>query len=122
MKQKFFKCSNCGKIVALVKETGIPVFCCGMAMVQMTAGTTDASAEKHVPVVKREGNILTVEVGEVVHPMEQGHHIEWISVQTNLGNQRKAVKDQPKAIFALLDGEEVEAVYAHCNLHGLWKA
>ena len=71
--------------------------------------------------VKREGNILTVEVGEVVHPMEQGHYIEWISVQTNLGNQRKAVKDQPKAIFALLDGEEVEAVYAHCNLHGLWK-
>ena len=124
MKQKFYRCENCGKIVALVKETGIPVFCCGMPMKQLSAGTTEASVEKHVPVYTREGNILTVEVGSTIHPMEKAHHIEWISIQTNYGNQRKAitVEAHPSAQFALLDGEEVEAVYAYCNLHGLWKA
>ena len=29
--------------------------------------------------------------------------------------------EAPKAVFALAD-EKPEAVYAYCNLHGLWKA
>lgn len=32
------------------------------------------------------------------------------------------LRDAPKADFALLDGEKDVAVYAYCNLHGLWKA
>ncbi|MCF0108351.1 MAG: desulfoferrodoxin, partial [Bacilli bacterium] len=49
---------------------------------------------------------------------------EWILVQTNLGNQRKVLKPNEKPVreFALLDGEKVEAVYAYCNLHGLFIA
>ena len=56
--------------------------------------------------------------------MTPEHFIEWVSIQTNQGNQRKALKpgDQPEICFALCDGDEVEAVYAYCNLHGLWKA
>ena len=30
--------------------------------------------------------------------------------------------DAPKAVFAITEGDTVEAVYAYCNLHGLWKA
>jgi superoxide reductase len=55
--------------------------------------------------------------------MLEEHYIEWIAVQTKQGNQRKALKpgEAPKACFALCDGDEVVAVYEHCNLHGLWK-
>ena len=52
------------------------------------------------------------------------HYIEWIVLQTKNGVQRKELNpgDKPEACFALCDGDEVEAVYAYCNLHGLWKA
>lgn len=124
MEQKFYICEHCGKMVALVKESGVPVMCCGQKMTEIIPGTTDAAVEKHVPVYTVENNIVHVMVGEVEHPMTPEHFIEWVSIQTNQGNQRKALKpgDQPEICFALCDGDEVEAVYAYCNLHGLWKA
>lgn len=124
MEQKFYICAHCGKIVALVKESGVPVVCCGEKMQQIIPGTTDASLEKHVPVYEVNGNNVTVKVGSVEHPMVDVHYIEWISLQTKFGNQRRALKpgDKPETCFALCDGDEVEAVYAYCNLHSLWKA
>ena len=124
MEQKFYICEHCGKMVALVKESGVPVMCCGQKMTEIIPGTTDAAVEKHVPVYTVENNIVHVKVGEVEHPMTPEHFIELVSIQTNQGNQRKALKpgDQPEICFALCDGDEVEAVYAYCNLHGLWKA
>ena len=123
MEQKFYKCAHCGKIIAVVKETGVPVMCCGQKMDELVPNTTDAAQEKHVPVVEVNGNIVTVTVGSVLHPMQLEHYIEWISLHTKQGNQRKELKpgDAPKAVFALVDGDEVEAAYAYCNLHGLWK-
>ena len=123
-KNRFYICEHCGKMVALVKESGVPVMCCGQKMTEIIPGTTDAAVEKHVPVYTVENNIVHVKVGEVEHPMTPEHFIEWVSIQTNQGNQRKALKpgDQPEICFALCDGDEVEAVYAYCNLHGLWKA
>ena len=122
MEQKFYICEHCGKMVALVKESGVPVMCCGQKMTEIIPGTTDAAVEKHVPVYTVENNIVHVKVGEVEHPMTPEHFIEWVSIQTNQGNQRKALKpgDQPEICFALCDGDEVEAVYAYCNIHGLW--
>ena len=86
--------------------------------------STDAAVEKHVPVISQEGNIVTVSVGSVEHPMIPEHYIEWISLETNKGNQRKVLQPNtpPTAQFALLDGEEVITAYAYCNLHSLWKA
>ena len=123
MEQKFYICKHCKQIVAIVRETGAPLVCCGDEMVEIKPGTTDAAVEKHVPVLEVSGNIATVTVGSVEHPMTEAHLIEWISIQTNFGNQRKTLKanDKPVAKFALLDGEKVEAVYAYCNLHSLWK-
>ena len=93
-------------------------------MEEIIAGTTDAAAEKHVPVYEVKDNKVYVTVGAVDHPMLDVHYIEWISLQTKQGNQRKALKpgDEPKAVFAICEGDEVEAVYAYCNLHSLWKA
>ena len=124
MEQKFFICETCGNIIAMVKPSGVPVVCCGKPMKQIVPNTTDAAQEKHVPVWTKEGNLVKVQVGSVAHPMIAAHYIEWVSLQTKAGNQRKALAPEqaPEVTFALTDGDEVEAVYAYCNLHGLWKA
>ncbi len=121
---KFYKCEKCGKIVGIVKGSACPTMCCGEEMVELVPGTTDAAQEKHVPVFEVQGNLVCVKVGEVTHPMLEEHYIEWIALQTKEGNQRKMLKpgDEPKACFAITDGDQVEAVYAYCNLHSLWKA
>ena len=124
MEMKFYICKHCGNIIAKVKDSGVPVICCGEKMAEIIPGTSDGAAEKHVPVFKLEGGKVLVQVGEVEHPATAEHHIEWIAVQTKFGNQRKALDPlgKPAACFALCEGDEVEAVYAYCNLHGLWKA
>ncbi len=123
MEMKFYRCKHCGQIAAIVKKTGVPLVCCGEPMEEIIPGTSDGAAEKHVPVFTVENNIVTVCVGSVAHPMLPEHYIEWISIQTKFGNQRKALKpgDEPKVCFAICEGDEVEAVYAYCNLHSLWK-
>ena len=124
MEQKFYICENCGKMVALVKESGVPVVCCGKPMNEIIPGTTDASVEKHVPTYKVEGNKVHVVIGAVEHPMTEDHYIEWVSIQTTGGNQRKPLYpgQKPEVCFSLCEGDTVEAVYAYCNLHSLWKA
>ncbi len=124
MEMKFYICEICGNIIAMVKKSGAPVSCCGQKMKELEPGTTDAAVEKHVPVFEVKDNKVLVTVGSVEHPMLAEHYIEWIAVQTTAGNQRKVLKpgDKPQACFALCDGEEIEAVYAYCNLHSLWKA
>ena len=122
---KFLQCEKCGKIVAMVNDMDCcPTKCCGEAMKEIPANTEDGAHEKHLPVYKVEGNIISVKVGEVTHPMLEAHYIQWIALETNLGNQRKQLKpgQAPEAQFALLPGEEVVAVYEYCNLHGLYKA
>ncbi|MDD4689634.1 MAG: desulfoferrodoxin family protein [Eubacteriales bacterium] len=120
---KFYRCELCGQMVAIVKETGSPLVCCGQNMIELIPGTTDAAVEKHVPVYEVEGNKVFVTVGEVAHPMTEEHYIEWVSIQTKQGNQRKNLNpgDEPKVCFSMCEGDEVEAVYAYCNLHDLWK-
>ena len=120
---KFYKCEICGKIVAMVKETPVETMCCGQAMRELVPGTTDGAAEKHVPVYTVEGNTVKVKVGSAEHPMTDAHHIEWIAIETENGNQRKELKagDKPEATFALVPRDKVKSVYEYCNIHGLWK-
>lgn len=124
MEMKFYRCKHCGQIVAIVKKTGVPIICCGEPMEEMVPGTVDASLEKHVPVYEVKDNKVVVKVGSVEHPMVEEHYIEWIALETKLGNQRKALKpgDAPEVCFSLCEGDEVLSVFEYCNLHGLWKA
>lgn len=124
MEVKFYICEHCGNIITMVKNKGVPVMCCGQKMTELIPGTTDAAVEKHIPVYQVEDSKVFVTVGTVEHPMIPEHYIEWIAVQTANGVQRKHLQpnETPKACFALCEDEEVEAVFAYCNLHGLWKA
>lgn len=124
MKQRFFRCPHCGNIIAKVKDSGVPVICCGEEMKEIIPSSFEASLEKHIPVYTVEGNKVHVVVGTVEHPMGEDHYIEWISLQTTSGNQRKLLSPgmKPEACFALCEGDEIEAVFAYCNLHSLWKS
>ncbi len=122
-KAKFFKCNTCGNLVCLINEGGGTLVCCGNEMEELTPNTVDAAVEKHVPVIEVEGNKVTVKVGSVTHPMVEEHWIQWIYLETKEGVQRKCLNpgDEPKAVFALNDGDKAVAAYEYCNLHGLWK-
>ena len=124
MEQKFLICKRCGNIVAVVKESGKPIACCGEPMQQLIPGTTDAAREKHVPVVEKDGNKVRVFVCGVTHPMADEHYIEWVSLQTKNGtySRRLSPSESPEATFVLSDGDEPIIAYAYCNLHGLWSA
>ena len=121
---KFYICEHCGNIIEYVKESGVPVMCCGQKMTELVPGTSDGAHEKHVPVVTVDGDKVTVEVGSVEHPMVEAHYIQWIVLETGKGAQRAYLNpgEAPKAEFILAEGDEVVAAYEYCNLHGLWKA
>lgn len=121
---KFYQCSHCKNIITFVDNKGVPVMCCGEKMQELVPGTTDAAQEKHVPVVEKDGNKVTVCVGSVTHPMMEEHHIAFIAIETKQGSQIKYLKadEEPKAVFSLAEGDEFVAAYEYCNLHGLWKA
>ena len=122
-KERFYACKECGAIIGAISDIDCPIFCGDKEMKPLIPNTTDAAGEKHVPVAEVEGNVVTVKVGAVEHPMVEAHHIDWIAIETTLGNQRKVLDPlgKPEAAFALLPGETVKAVYEYCNLHGLWK-
>lgn len=119
---KFYICEKCGNLVGAIHESGVPMKCCGQNMTKIEAGTVEASREKHIPVASVEGDKVVVNVGSVAHPMVPEHSIEWVYLQTDKGGQRKCLKagQEPTVTFALCDETPV-AVYAYCNLHGLWK-
>lgn len=121
---KFYKCAGCGKIAVLFRESACPTKCCGEPMVEVEPGTVDAAREKHIPEVAVDGACVEVKVGAVTHPMMDAHYIEWIILETSQGFQKKDLKPgmEPKAVFALAEGEAPVAAYESCNLHGIWKA
>ena len=124
MDLRFYRCEHCGNIVVKVKNSGVPVICCGQPMTELVPGVSDGAYEKHVPVVSQEGNIVTVKVGSVDHPMLPEHFITFVAIAVGESFQVKFLNpgEKPEAVFALTDGQKPSAVYEYCNLHGLWKA
>ena len=121
-KQRFFVCKHCGNMIGLIEDKGVPMECCGEIMTELVANTAEASVEKHLPDVTADGDSICVKVGSVAHPMEEAHYISFVYVETERGGQRKCLKigEEPQASFCFVDDKPL-AVYAYCNLHGLWK-
>ena len=91
---------------------------------EIIANTVDAAKEKHVPVIGREGQTVTVSVGEIAHPMQEAHYIEWILLETTDGQElhRLSPGEEPVTQFCADEECRIIAAYAYCNLHGLWMA
>ena len=122
--QEFLLCEKCGNLAGLIRDAGVPLYCCGEEMKRLVANTSDGAAEKHVPVADIDGRTVHVCVGENEHPMEDDHFIPFVYLQTCCGGQRKSIRphETPRVEFALADGETPKAVFAYCNKHGLWKS
>jgi len=120
---KFYICEHCGNIITKLTSTGVPIKCCGQNMVELQAGVKEASLEKHVPAVTVEGNLVKVAVGSVAHPMTDEHYIPWVALETEKDAFIHWLNpgETPEVVFALAEGQTAKAVYAWCNLHGLWK-
>ena len=120
--KKFYICEKCGNVVEMIHASGVNPHCCGQKMSVIEAGVVEASREKHVPEVELLDGKVKVTVGSVLHPMAEEHSILWVYLETDKGGQRKnlEVGKEPVVYFAL-DNEKPVAVYAYCNLHGLWK-
>ena len=120
---KLYVCEHCGNMVNMLHDSDVPMICCGEEMKEMQANTTDAAKEKHVPVITVQEDEVTVRIGSVPHPMTEEHKIVWVYLQTEKGEQLNCIdtQDQPETFFKLRNDDKVIAVFAYCNLHGLWK-
>ena len=116
-----YKCEVCGNIVEVLHEGKGELVCCKQPMKLFVENTVDAAKEKHVPVIEKTAEGVTVRVGSVAHPMEEKHYIEWIEVIADGKVYRQFLKptDTPEATFNIA-AEQVMA-REYCNLHGLWR-
>jgi len=119
---EIYVCELCGNVVEVLDGADGELVCCGQAMDLQKENSVDAAKEKHVPVVKRDGNTVVVEVGAVPHPMEAKHNIAWIELSEGNTTHRTVLTpgDKPTATFAVAG--DTFTVRAFCNLHGLWVA
>ena len=146
---EIYKCAICGNVVEVVHASGGTLVCCGQPMTLQVENTVEASKEKHIPVIERNGDDIVVKIGSVTHPMEEKHYIEWIELQFEKRIYRKYLSpgEKPEACFNVkemvvtdsddtancegtpcnfkcncCDGDTAFTARAFCNLHGLWKA
>ncbi len=119
---EIYKCEVCGNIVEVLEGGAGELVCCGDPMKLMTENTVDAAKEKHVPVIEKVEGGIKVKVGDVPHPMEEKHYIQWIELIADGKSYRQFLKpgDTPEAVFNISASQLTAREY--CNLHGLWKA
>jgi len=116
-----YKCDLCGNIAEVLHGGAGELVCCGQPMSKLVENTVDAAKEKHVPAIEKTEDGVKVKVGDVAHPMEEKHYIEWIEVIVGGKVYRQFLKPgkAPEATFDI-EADQVTA-REYCNLHGLWK-
>ena len=127
-KREIYKCEVCGNITEVLHAGAGELVCCGQAMKLITGKTEDEGQEKHLPVIEqlpdnvcRGGDGIIVKVGEVAHPMEEDHYIEWVEVKTKSGKIGKHfLKPGDSTEMEFQTRDEIVEVRVYCNLHGLW--
>ena len=121
-RSEVYKCELCGNIVQVMHGGAGELVCCEQPMANLKANTVDAATEKHVPVVEKVDGGVKVKVGDVAHPMEEKHYIEWIELIAGDTAYRQFLNpgDAPEAVF-MIDASQVTA-REYCNLHGHWKS
>ena len=120
-KREISHCLTCGNIVEVLNEGGGTLVCCGKPMELLEGNTTDASAEKHVPMVEAIDGGYKVTIGSALHPMTSGHYIQWIELLTEDRVMRKELTPDSEPLAVFMTCEKIVGARAYCNLHGLWK-
>jgi superoxide reductase len=119
-RSEMYRCNVCGNIVHVFNPGAQSLVCCGQKMELLAENTVDAAIEKHVPVVEKISGGYKVSVGEVLHPMEEKHYIQWIELLAGNELMVKFLKpgEEPVAEFKT-NASDVKA-REYCNLHGQW--
>ena len=121
-KLQVYKCEICGNIVEVLHEGQGQLVCCGKPMTLLTENATDASKEKHVPVIEKTASGIKIKVGSAPHPMEEKHYIEWVQIIADGKSYRQFLNpgNAPEAAFDI-KADKI-AAREYCNVHGLWRA
>lgn len=123
MEERFYFCNSCGNLMIAAIASGVIPYCCGKEMTLLKPNTTDGDEEKHVPVVTfTSDHTIKVKVGSKPHPMNPQHNIRFVCLETNVGCVVRYLSesDLPEVCISF-KGKPI-AVYAYCNIHGLWRA
>ncbi|MGI6681185.1 MAG: desulfoferrodoxin [Bdellovibrionota bacterium] len=125
-----YKCEICGNIVEVLEEAGGELYCCGEPMELKAPKSADEGLEKHVPVIETleksdcdSGKRRLIKVGDIAHPMELKHYINWIEVikpSKKIARKNLNPNQEPSMEFKIEEDGEY-TVRAYCNLHGLWE-
>jgi len=122
LQNQIYKCETCGNIVEVLHTGMGTLVCCGKSMVLQKENNKDFSQEKHIPVLTKNSEGITVKVGSVEHPMTEEHYIEWIEIITDKEIAKKFLNpgEKPEANFCV--NGKLKELRSYCNLHGLWKS
>ena len=122
-KNAVYFCEVCNNLVESLWDGDHDLECCGAQMKKLEPNTVDAAQEKHVPVIVRDGNQVTVKVGEAAHPMQADHYILFVEVVAGNKVYRHNFNEGDTAAEATFTVEEQD-IYARafCNLHGFWQS
>ncbi len=122
-KKAVYYCEHCHNIVEALWNGRPGITCCNHTMKKLEPNTVDAAQEKHVPAIQRDGNRVTVKVGEVAHPMESDHYILFVEVlAANKVYRQDFVEGDAVAEAVFLIEEQDVTARAFCNKHGFWQA
>lgn len=123
MKEKntvFYKCLACGTVIGLIEGNINNIKCCGKNMERLDANISEGAKEKHIPVYRKSEDDIVVNIGEIEHPMEKEHYIQWVAqVSDNQTTRIRLYPEQNAEVrFRYIPQS---TIYAYCNKHGLWK-
>lgn len=122
MEERFFYCETCGNLLFATIASGITPYCCGDEMKLLTPHEEEMYSEKHLPVIEFVGkDTMNIMVGSQLHPMSEEHNIRFVCLETTncVIIRYLELTDEPEVTIQFTGTPK--AVYAYCNLHGLWR-
>ncbi|MCF6158872.1 MAG: superoxide reductase [wastewater metagenome] len=99
----------------------------------IASGPAD-KAKTHAPVITTQGDIkvgrpflVNIKVGETMHPMENGHSIQFIDLYSGdiyLSRVDFTQMNIPEVSLSIAfphEGKRTLRAFSRCNLHGIWE-
>ena len=121
---EMYRCEICGNLVQVILAGGGELVCCGQPMTLLKPNTMEnAALEKHIPVYIQREKGVEIQVGSVLHPMNDDHYIMFIESISEDRNRVKLQYLHPGQEAKMLLEQKLgkEKALEFCNLHGLWE-
>ncbi len=115
----FYQCERCKHVIFSTKDEDLT--CCQEKMTLLIPNESDGSHEKHVPIYHMKDDFFIISVGDIMHPMTEEHSILWVVLEVEDGYIYHSFENSREPVFTLQNIYNAKAIYAYCNLHGLWK-